>query len=149
MFRKKAASGVSVDWSKPFTKKDFSRLRAVCDVVREALIGPIPCDYRLAGKSKENAAAYWIPGSGWFLKIHFYDGFFDRSLENQLYTIVHEHVHVMEQPTDQALARCERLVPKKYHDEYWERIHVAREITVERAAGALMPLLLPKIAEVL
>lgn len=134
---------------KPFTKKDTKRLFKVCEVIKQKLLGDICCDYELGGRNKESQAASFIFRAGWRGRILFYDGFFEKSLQHQLDTIIHEHVHLMMQPVDQVVNRMEGLIVKKDRSLFDENLHVAREIAVDRASGQLAKLLQPHIDQVL
>jgi hypothetical protein len=140
--------------SKPLTKKDKKLVLQVCDIVREHLgIGAIGCEYEFYPKHEKletmTLAASFVFRSGWYLLIEFYDAFFKGSLERQINTIVHEHLHVAMQPFDQILIRMEDMLLKKHRPLFEENIHVAREIVVDRLAAPIAKLLEPHLRKVL
>jgi hypothetical protein len=140
--------------SKPFTKKDKKLIRQVCDIVRHHLgIGEIGCEYDFHPKHRKSdnttLAAAFVFNSGWYLLIEFYDAFFQGSLERQINTIVHEHLHVAMQPFDQILIRMEDMLLKRHRPLFEENVHVAREIVVDRLAAPIAKLLEPHLRKVL
>jgi len=128
-----------------------TKLLKICKVVREHLgLGDLRFEYQFVPDDGDlTFADSMIFYSGWSIRIQFYDLFFKRSLDQQLETIVHEHLHAMYMPADQASIRGKSLVVKKYLETYEETTSIGREIAVDHATGPILKLLMPHIRKVL
>ena len=139
--------------SKPFTASSRAALLKVCDVVRDRLgLGMLCTVYEFPRKDDgcETLASSFIFRAGWRSHVRFYPLFFKKQLRHQLEIVVHEHLHVMMQPLDQAILDAEYdLVRPKAREEFINATVTAREITVDHATGPIYLLLEPYIRRVL
>lgn len=135
--------------NKPFKKLD-ARLLRVCDVVRTKLgLDAIHCIYQ-QGDRKDARADTLIVWEGWVCIIQFHPSFFKIDLQSQLHTIVHEHLHAMMLPMEQAVLTVEHNYVAKQDRKFVSRhLSTAREITVDHASLPLLRLLEPHIKKVL
>ena len=116
------------------------RLLAVCSVVREGLgLSGLTCRYDVKPNNGTDWASCFVPFFGWTVQITFYEEFFTLPLEQQLATVVHEHIHASMIPTLQLM----------HQHEQGDRVRRADEITVDHLTGPLLKLLMPRISEVL
>lgn len=125
------------------TKAGRLRLEAVCKVVREGLgLGSIPYVYDYPKEANTSLAVAFIPEAGWSLWIKFYPKFWRLSLNDQLHTIVHEHIHVTMIPLMQTI-----LISPDYKKDkvYKDRVYRADEIVTDHLVIPLFTYLQPQI----
>jgi hypothetical protein len=86
------------------TKRDRKRFDDVCRRIRGALhLEHWRVEYRLTSKDENIAACCYLPPTGYrrvWIDIH--KGFWEATGESQLRTLIHEHVHALLSPYDQA-----------------------------------------------
>lgn len=87
--------------------------------------------------------------TGWKCAMEFYPMFFQRPLELQLHTVVHEHVHLLTHPLEQAVLRYQRQMSEASANQLGEAVVVGREIMADHATVPLYRLLHPHILKVL
>lgn len=133
---------------KPFTPRSTARLLRVCDVVRDALglgMFNLWTEFPKKDGPEGDLACATTFYSGWKCRLRFYPHFFRRPLDVQLYAIVHEHIHLLMHPYDQAIARHQLTLKSEVNETFEEAITVAREITVDHATGPIYKLLEQRI----
>lgn len=122
----------------------------VCEVVRAKLgLGDLCYNYCLDAGDESFYADARTYYSGWEITIRFYDAFYKAPLFKQIEIIVHEHLHVLLHPLDQAIMRIEKYLVSNRKKHSHELLEVARELTVEHATASLVKLLEPHIVKVL
>lgn len=122
----------------------------VCEVVREKLgLSDLCYTYCCDGGPSKCYADLRTYYSGWEVTIRFYDSFYQIPLFRQIEVIVHEHLHAVIHPLDQATMRVEKYLPANRKKHCHELLEVARELTVEHFTAPLYELLEPHILKVL
>lgn len=139
---------------KPFTPKD-KRLLKVCDIVRKGLgLDSVRGEYEVCVKgckADDQTADCCFKAEGWQFIIRFHKPFFEQeSLQSQLETIVHEHIHAALAPVSQAaLNSFDRHLTKPIKKRCLELWDAADEITIDHLSRPLLNLMLPEIKKVL
>lgn len=128
-----------------------TKLLKICEVVRKHLgLGDLSFQYEFKpDDGHQTSADSLVFFSGWQIKIAFYDQFFTSGLQHQLEVIVHEHLHAMMMPSDQAVIREGRLVPAKQRKSFRNATETGREIAIDHATLPILKLLMPHIKRVL
>lgn len=88
---------------KALQKSERKRFDHVCDVIRKSLhLEHKDCKYIYSTNKKTTAeAAARSSAEGWYLRIYIYPRFWEVSYEEQIRTLIHEHVHICMIPYDQ------------------------------------------------
>jgi len=125
-----------------YLKKDKAKLIADCERLKALIgMGTMHVDYvfrKADGSSLADCLMYvW----GWKSRITFYDKFFQSEEKLQRFTMIHELVHVAMIPFDSQVEWIVESLPKKQHQKARFNLRTAREIVVDRLAGAFKELL--------
>lgn len=134
------------------TKSSRAKLLRVCDVVRTRMgMGSLPYQYHFQPwryKGASGLAGCRISYQGWDVDITFYDAFFhpQYSLDSQLHTVVHEHIHASMIPTLQVMNRLLRADKKQTYEECGM---LGSEITTDHLVMPWLHYMRPEINKVM
>jgi len=126
-----------------YTKRNKARLIADCEKLKVQMgMGTLHVSYRFEKKDGYSLADSCMYFWGWKSKLTFYDAFFEEDEGLQRFTMIHEFVHVAMIPFDSTV---EKVIDghKKgpMQQVYRTNVKTAREIVVDRIAGAFKELL--------
>jgi hypothetical protein len=125
-----------------YTKSNKKRLIADCEKLKvQMCMGTLHVSYRFRA-----ADGHWLAYSlmyvwGWKSRITFYNRFFEEDEELQRFTMIHELVHVSMIPFDQQVEWTIEGLTKPNQQKARHNMRTAREIVVDRIAGAFKDLL--------
>lgn len=125
-----------------YTKKNKSRLIADCEKLKAQMgMGTLHATYRFRKKDGESLADSLMYVWGWKSEITFYDYFFEADEDLQRFTIIHELVHVSMIPFDSQVEWAVEGLSKAKQKKARQDLRTAREIVVDRLAGAFKQLM--------
>jgi len=125
-----------------YTKKDKKKLVADCEIIKRQLgMDTMHVDYWFRKKEGYSLADCLMYVWGWKTRITFYDRFFQADEELQKFTIIHEFVHAAMVPFDSQVETVADGLLKKHQANARHNLRTAREIVVDRLAGAFKALI--------
>jgi Zn-dependent peptidase ImmA (M78 family) len=125
-----------------YTKSNKKRLFADCEKLKVQMgMGALHVSYRLQKADGYSLADSLMYVWGWKSRITFYDLFFKADEELQRFTMVHELVHVSMIPFDSQVEWIIEAMKKSEQKKARHNMRTAREIVVDRLAGAFKELL--------
>ena len=125
-----------------YTKSNKKRLIADCEKIKVQMgLGTLHVSYCFRAVDGSSLADSLMYVWGWKSRITFYNLFFQADEELQRFTMIHEFVHVAMIPFDSQVEWVIEGLTKANQKKARHNMRTAREIVVDRLAGAFKELL--------